>query len=287
VDAAGAAHSAQIVSHHVDDHEILGALLLELGQLVGECHVFRVGSAAGPGALHRPAFQAITLAAEEHLRREAEHLCVTEVKVSCVRDRLAYDEGEEIVQRVDDRFEGGIGLPCNRRVLFRRSWTQVVASPHRVVDLVGITGGDIAPHPGDGVVVRVAVDTQLGDHSGQRSLDVRDIQVVQQTPPVRRSDDGGGVRRVDRRPSQRRRIGSGRLHGEAESGARLVSEVAGDEVAAPLLHLDLVDQAGHVCQAVSDEDPLGLREDDRLVAGPRRRQPSTAACEDGSTHAAG
>ena len=107
VDGAGAAHPAQVVAHHVDDHEVLGPLLLGLGELVGQGDVGRVGRGPGPGAFHGPALETLALATQEQLRGEAEHLGVAEVEVGGVGDGLAHDQGEEVVERVEGPARAG------------------------------------------------------------------------------------------------------------------------------------------------------------------------------------
>ena len=69
-DTAGRGDPAEVVAHHVDDHQILGALLRRTGELRGLAIILCRESTPASGALHRAHDQAITLPREEELRGE-------------------------------------------------------------------------------------------------------------------------------------------------------------------------------------------------------------------------
>ena len=69
-DTAGRGDPAEVVAHHVDDHQILGALLRRTGELRGLAIILCRESTPPSGTLHRAHDQAIALPREEELRGE-------------------------------------------------------------------------------------------------------------------------------------------------------------------------------------------------------------------------
>ena len=68
-DAAGLGDPAQVVAEHIDDHQVLGPVLLRAGQPRFQPGVLLRGSPPPPGSLHRPGDDPVPLEAEEEFRR--------------------------------------------------------------------------------------------------------------------------------------------------------------------------------------------------------------------------
>lgn len=89
-DRTGPGHRPQVVAQQVDDHQVLGAVLLARRQLSPQRRVSRGGRAARPGALDRPRLDgAVRADQQEPLGRAAQHRQIAEPQVCPVRHRLA------------------------------------------------------------------------------------------------------------------------------------------------------------------------------------------------------
>ena len=64
---AGVADPAEVVAHHVDDHRVLGSILLTLEKFADDVGVVDWIGVARPSAFHRSAFEGATGATDEEL----------------------------------------------------------------------------------------------------------------------------------------------------------------------------------------------------------------------------
>ena len=65
---AGVADPAEVVAHHVDDHRVLGSILLTLEKFADDVGVVDRIGVARPSALHRAAYEGTAAATDEELR---------------------------------------------------------------------------------------------------------------------------------------------------------------------------------------------------------------------------
>ncbi len=71
--AARGGDPSHVVAAEVDEHHVLGSLLLAAPELLGETQILLVGRAAGPRAGDGMGLDAIALDPHEHLGRGAHH----------------------------------------------------------------------------------------------------------------------------------------------------------------------------------------------------------------------
>ena len=116
------ADAADVVAAEIDEHHVLGALLLVALQLFGEPHVLFVGAAARPRAGNRMRLDARSLHPDEHLRRRSDDRDAAHADEVHVRRRV------HVPQRAVDRERvgGDVGL-----------------EPLREHDLIDVAGGDV------------------------------------------------------------------------------------------------------------------------------------------------
>ena len=93
---ADVGYPADVVSNHVHDHEILGAVLLRLPQAPRRLLVVPGRSAAGRRAFHRPGFEDLVLKPEEQLGGRAAHRPPAHVDVGCVPGTGASRQPQEV-----------------------------------------------------------------------------------------------------------------------------------------------------------------------------------------------
>ncbi len=144
LDRADLRHAAEIVAQQIDDHQILGALLLVHGEPGLQPRVLARGAPARRRPLHRPRRDALALAAEEELRRHGE-------------------DGE--IFRADQRAMRHALLAPQRGVERDRIALEGEAVFQREVDLIDVARGDIVLHSVEGVAVALARpgEPQVGD----------------------------------------------------------------------------------------------------------------------------
>ena len=197
LDAAELGDAPEVVAQHVDDHQVLGALLLRAAERRGQRVVLLRGRAARRRPLHRPRAKQAGFALEEQLRRGRDDREAAEVHVRRVARPLGGEEPREerapAPPRAAPRAEGE-------------------------VDLVGVPRGDPLVEPRQPRRVRRRVERRPPRHVGRRSGG---------RPRPRRL-----VRRVeDAQPDERRSLGIGGKRREPERRGRLVGDEARHEAA--------------------------------------------------------
>ena len=140
LDRADLGHAAEIVAQQIDDHQVLGALLLVHGEPGREARVLARRASARRRALHRPGRHVLALAPEEQLGREREHVELARVDQRAIGDPLLAPERG--VERDRIALEG--------EVVFQRE-----------VDLIDVAGGDVVLDRGEGAAILLARPGQL------------------------------------------------------------------------------------------------------------------------------
>ena len=95
--AAVLAHAAEVVAAEIDEHDVLGALLLVALQLVGEALILFVGPAARPRAGNRMRHGMPPFDAHQHLGRRPDDRAAAHADEEHVRRRV------DVPQRAIDR----------------------------------------------------------------------------------------------------------------------------------------------------------------------------------------
>ena len=135
LDRADLGHAAEIVAQQIDDHQILGALLLVHGEPGLEAGVLARRAAPGRGALHRAGRHVLALAAEEQLGRQRQHI---------------------ELGRVDQRAIGHALLAPERGIERDRIALEGEAIFHGEIDLIDVAGGDVVLDLGEGAIIALA-----------------------------------------------------------------------------------------------------------------------------------
>ena len=141
LDGAGAGDAAEVVAHHVDDHEVFGAVFpagAERGELRA---VLGGGEPARRGALHGARFDARAVEAEEQFRRSAADAPRTGGDVGAVRGALGADQREKRLPRIP----------------FERVAPEAVGK----IDLIGVARADVALDLVEGAAVGGGSDVGL------------------------------------------------------------------------------------------------------------------------------
>ena len=94
-DGARPAHAREIVPHQVHDHQVLGPVLVALGERAAERGVVHRAEPARPRALDRPGLDVapVLVQPKEPLRRGAEHRWLAEVEIGGERGRIPAPRG--------------------------------------------------------------------------------------------------------------------------------------------------------------------------------------------------
>jgi hypothetical protein len=153
VDGPGLADPAHVVPQQIDNHDVLGAVLEAVGELLGQPAILLRPAAPAARALHGPGFEPVAFEPEMQLRRRRQDLEAARVEVGAEVRVLGGGEppvqGEGIAAEPGSEGEG-------------------------VVDLVGVACGDVFPHPPHGSQVVFLGDAGLpgAQFVGRRRLRV-------------------------------------------------------------------------------------------------------------------
>ncbi len=115
-------HAADVVAPEVDEHHVLGTLLLVALQLLGQPHIFFLVPPARPRAGNRVRLDATALDPHQHLRRRADDGAVADAQEIHVGRRI------DVAERTID----GERIRGERRL-----------EPLREHHLIDVAGGDV------------------------------------------------------------------------------------------------------------------------------------------------
>ena len=236
LDRADLGHAAEIVAQQIDDHQILGALLLVHGEPGLEAGIFARRAAPGRGALHRPRRHVLALAAEEQLGRQRQHV---------------------ELGRVDQRAIGHALLAPERGIERDRIALEGEAIFQGEIDLIDVAGGDVVLHRGEGAIIVLARpgQSEVGDlgrarrrrcFRARRACRHRRADGARRNRPIHSS----GTRAVCRQQALELRL---------EAIAELVGEEARRMEPARQPRRDLVEGGLDLVRRVSGDDCSGAR----------------------------
>ena len=255
LDRADLGDAAEIVAKQIDDHQILGALLLVNGEPGLEASILARRAPAGRGALHRAARQVLALAAEEQLGREREHL------------KIAGADQRAILHAL---------LAAERRIQRDRIARKGEAIFEREVDLIDVAGGDVVLHLGEGVGVLIARPGKLQIRDG-RALE--GAVGVEPAPRLGIGEADGLAEEADpeerlppiprQQALQLRLEAIAELVGEEARGVQPARQAVGDDVEAGF----------HVFRTIDGDHPLRVFEQQRPPRGARGRRGQTVVEE--------
>ena len=143
--AAVLADAADVVAPEIDEHHVLGALLLVALQLVGEAQILLLGAAARPRAGDRMGLDVLPFDAHQHLGRRADD------GEAAHADEIHVGRRIDVAQRAVDRERLGL---------------DVRLEPLRQHRLVDVAGGDALLDRADAGLERLARD--VGPDLGRR-----------------------------------------------------------------------------------------------------------------------
>ena len=194
---AGAGYAADIIPHHVDDHEVLGTVLGGFDQLGSALLILGGKAAAANRSLHRPCAQVLALQRPEQFRRSREQGVFAIVKIRGKMGLL----GLQQLMEPGDRVTLKIGLQAQG-----------------VIHLIGVTAGDPFFDSFDGIAI--------GLRCNRRS------PVAERVVLAGRQGEMWMLANLPEQPDmqQRQRTALVRAHGGVKRGSGLIAQISGSGI---------------------------------------------------------